>query len=184
MKESSIFKGLVSLCLAVWCSVSVALTEVPSEVPRAWLSAPAVEASALDSFWAIEAKTLPADNPGTKSLADFKGKPLLVNFWATWCAPCVREMPLLDSFAKENPQLPVVGLALDSLTNMQKFESKVKVDYPLLQLEAKQLKLVKQLGNSKGGLPFTVLFDEAGKIKAVYTGELHKEQLSEILGLL
>lgn len=180
MKLAAVFKFLLSLFLMGSCSLAVA----QADISRNWVSQPEIAKDALATFWEIEVKSLPMDNPKSKTLADFKGKPVLVNFWATWCAPCVREMPLLDSFARENPQLPIVGLALDSLKNMEKFESKVKVSYPLFQLEAHYLKLVKQLGNTKGGLPFSVLFGADGQVKAIYLGELHKEQLLEALSLL
>lgn len=180
MKLGTVLKFFISLVLFGASSVSIAQTETS---PRQWLTQFEITENAVDTFWSIEAKGLPEDKPVTKLLSDFKGKPLLVNFWATWCAPCVREMPLLDNFAKENPQLPVLGLALDSLKNMQKFESKIQVNYPLLQLDAHYLKLVKQLGNTKGGLPFSILFGADGRVKAIYLGELHKEQLEELLTL-
>lgn len=180
MKLSTAFNFFISVVLLGASSISAAQTETS---PRQWLTQFEITEDAVDAFWSIEAKGLPEDKTVMKVLSDFKGKPLLVNFWATWCAPCVREMPLLDKFAKENPQLPVLGLALDSLKNMQKFENKIQVNYPLLQLDAHYLKLVKQLGNKKGGLPFSILFGADGQVKAIYHGELHKEQLEQLLTL-
>ncbi|WP_235914871.1 TlpA family protein disulfide reductase [Pelistega ratti] len=139
---------------------------------------PQIDAEALEKFWQL---TLENTKGEKGTMAPFKGKPVLVNFWATWCAPCVREMPLLDQVSKQYPNVPFVGIALDSIKNMQKFEEKVNVSYPLWRVELKQLKLIRQLGNSKGGLPFTALFNERGEIESVFLGELHEKTIKEML---
>ena len=126
--------------------------------------------------------TLTITSASGTSSANLKGeKPLVLNFWATWCAPCVREMPLLDEFAKQHPEIQFVGFTIDSLKNMQKFEQQVQVTYPLLVAGSRYLRLIKQLGNPRGGLPFTLVFDEKGEVKSLLLGEIEKEQLISLI---
>lgn len=139
---------------------------------------PSLNPEALSDLWALE---LPILNGETLRLADLKGKPLVLNFWATWCAPCVREMPLLDEFAQNNPDVQFIGFGIDTLKNMQKFDEKVQVSYPLLVAGAKYLRLVKQLGNPKGGLPFTLVFDKNAVVSSLLLGEIEKEELQQVL---
>lgn len=100
------------------------------------------------------------------ALADFKGKPLLINFWATWCAPCVEELPLLDRFFKQNAanSWSVVGLAIDQPSAVQKFLQKLPVTFPIGLAGLGGTDLVKTLGNTSGGLPFTVVLGAEGKV--------------------
>src|SRR5690554_7624131 len=89
-----------------------------------------------------------------RRVSEFLGKPMVLNFWATWCPPCVKEMPDLDALQKKHAGVQFVGLAVDTAANVQKFTEKVRVDYPLLIAGHGGIKLMRGLGNKNGGLPF------------------------------
>ena len=118
---------------------------------------------------------------GKLVLADFAGKPLLLNFWATWCPPCVREMPLLDRFADEQRASgwQVVGLAVDKIEPVREFLLKHPVRYPIAVAGMDALEWLRLLGNSGGGLPFSVVFDSAGGTVQRKLGEIGSSELAE-----
>ena len=103
-----------------------------------------------------------------------RGKPLIVNFWATWCPPCVEEMPMIDAFFRENAAngWQVVGLAIDQPSAVRKFLAKAPVSYPIGLAGMQGTELVKQLGNTAGGLPFTLFVDGGGSAAARKMGKL------------
>ena len=129
-----------------------------------------------DSFWS---QSLRSAAGGELNMASFRGQRLVLNFWATWCAPCVREMPLLDRFQRQfGPQgWQVLGLAIDGIAPVLIFSQKVPVSFPLLVAEAQGLQLSRRLGNP-GGLPFTAAFDTRGRLLQRQIGEISFEQLS------
>jgi thiol-disulfide isomerase/thioredoxin len=118
-------------------------------------------------------------------LSAYAGRPVLMNFWASWCAPCVREMPLLESLHQRHPDLVLLGMAVDTKPNVLRFLEKVQVSYPLLLTGTQGIALMRELGNKGGGLPFTVLFDRQGRVAGAVVGELKPEdieaQLKQIL---
>jgi len=119
---------------------------------------------------------------GMKSLI---GQPLVVNFWASWCVPCVKEMPMLDELAKEVPQAKVVGVAIDSATNVQTFLEKVPVSFPIYISGHAGIEVTKALGNEVMGLPFTAVFASDGTLVSSILGEVDPVALKkEILKLL
>lgn len=101
-----------------------------------------------------------------RRLVEWRGKALLVNFWATWCAPCREEIPLLDAAQQQSGArgLQVVGIAIDNAANVRQYASSVKMDYPVLLADSAAVGLMRSLGNTSGGLPFTVLLDRSGRL--------------------
>jgi len=128
------------------------------------------------TFWA---QRFPTPQGGEIALADFRGRPLLVNFWATWCPPCVREMPLLDRFhrAQAARGWQVFGLAVDGPTPVREFIARAPVSYPIGLAGLGGTTLSRELGNASGGLPYTVVLDAAGHLRERHLGELGEEVL-------
>lgn len=130
------------------------------------------------------------DSQGTnQKLAQWQGKFLLVNFWATWCAPCVQEMPELSALQKEfsdnkNSHIQFIGMGIDSPSNIAEFAKKLQISYPLFTAGMEGTELSRQLGNQAGGLPFTVLISQDGSLLKSYSGRLNIEQLrNDIINL-
>lgn len=114
-------------------------------------------------------------------LAPYKGKPLVVNFWATWCPPCVKEMPDLESLSLTYPNVQFIGLAIDTQRNVKKFLEKVPVSYDLYVPGHGGVKHMRELGNPKAGLPFTLVIDADGTVQHQLLGPINKADLGEIL---
>ena len=118
-----------------------------------------------------------------RQLDEWKATVLLCNFWATWCAPCREEIPLLiDMRAKYAPSgFEVVGIAIDNVDKVRQFASFMKIPYPVLVAGADGLELMRRLGNSGGGLPYTVVTDRDGAVVRRKLGALKAPELDDIL---
>lgn len=115
------------------------------------------------------------------ALEQWLGKPVVVNFWATWCPPCVKEMPDLEVLHKKYDGIQFLGLGIDTASNMLAFADKVKVSYPLLVLGHGGISLMRELGNKNGGLPFTVVFDAQGHVHSKILGQIKPDDLERRL---
>jgi len=113
------------------------------------------------------------------SAAAFDGKPLLLNFWATWCAPCVEEMPMLAEVQRHYTAqgLQVVGIAVDEPGRAQSFAAGMGLDYPLLYGIGEAMLTQRRYGNASGMLPYSVLIDADGRVRWTHLGALSREQL-------
>jgi peroxiredoxin len=116
-------------------------------------------------------------------LIDWRGKVLLCNFWATWCAPCREEVPVLVSAKREwgRHGLEVVGIGVDSADKMREFSITHKINYPVLVADASALGLVRKLGNRAGGLPYTVVLDATGAVVRRHLGAFSAPDLRKVL---
>ena len=115
------------------------------------------------------------------AVASLRGAPLLVNFWATWCPPCVKEMPEIDRFAREfgkSKNGRVLGLAVDSPSAVKSFLGRAPVSYAIGLAGFDGTELSRQLGNRSGALPFTALFDSRGAVVQRRLGETSFEELT------
>ncbi|MDB5962759.1 MAG: alkyl hydroperoxide reductase [Massilia sp.] len=121
-----------------------------------------------------------------QSLAQLKGKAVVVNFWAPWCGPCVQEMPELVELSRElvDKNIGVVGIGIDSPTNIAQFTDKYKISYPIYVAGMSGTDLSRQFGNTNGGLPFTVLIGADGKVKKTYLGRIKFAELRADLAAL
>ena len=125
---------------------------------------------------------LPASDGRIHSLTEWKGRPLVVNFWATWCEPCRREIPLLQALRHEQSAngLEIVGIAVDSRESVQKYATEHEIDYPLLVGEREGLQAAAAFG-METVLPFSVFADREGRVVTLKVGELHRDEVELIL---
>jgi thiol-disulfide isomerase/thioredoxin len=132
-------------------------------------------------------KTTPPGASGTSQpLSSFKGKPVVVNFWASWCGPCVKEMPALSALQRDYQKkgITFIGLGVDSEKNINDFLQKVHVDYPVYVTGFGGADLARSFGNNAGGLPFTVVIDAKGAVRLTKLGEVDETELKKTLDAL
>jgi thiol-disulfide isomerase/thioredoxin len=156
----------------------------------AGVGAGAIAAGAGARFWrarqdgmaAPEVWSLVLDTPdgGRLALSSLRGRPLALNFWATWCPPCVREMPTLDRFQRDFQARgwQVVGIAADQAQPVHEFLVRTPVAFPIGLAGFGGIELSRRLGNLSGGLPFTVIFGRDGQIVHRHMGETSYMQLA------
>ena len=119
-----------------------------------------------------------------QAMSQWRGKTLVINFWATWCPPCREEMPafsrLQTKYAASNVQF--VGIALDTPDNVSRFLKDVAVTYPVLMAESEGMEITRQLGNSRLALPYTLVLGPDEKPRLVKLGKLAERDLDGLLG--
>lgn len=125
---------------------------------------------------------LPGPDGQKHFLTQWKGQPFIINFWATWCEPCRREIPLLKSLrqARHGQHLEVVGIAVDTADAVRQYAARTGIDYPLLVGEEGGLAAVDAFGMDTV-LPFSVFVDRAGQVMSLKVGELHRDEANFIL---
>lgn len=184
----------------LWLIAAVVVTLIGIVAGRTWMTyhladapraaAPAAVHAPADAADATHAPLVPADffatalptlDGGSGSLAAFKGQLVVVNFWASWCGPCVREMPALTAMATKYASLGVkfVGIGVDNPDNMRTFLQHVPVHYPIYVAGASGIDRARALGDDAGGLPYTVIIDAAGRVRWAKLGEIDPDGLSQ-----
>lgn len=120
-----------------------------------------------------------------QSIRSWLGEPLVINFWATWCAPCRREIPMLKAFQDANPELEVVGIAVETLDDVRPFADEIGgFNYPILIGRTEAVNAAASFGVEFYALPFTIFTDGEGRTLGVRSGELHQEHLDDYLAVL
>jgi thiol-disulfide isomerase/thioredoxin len=158
---------------------------------RAWL-APEPVAAVAQSPPAMQPAVIPerrpdvalADRKGTlRRLSEWDGRPQVINFWATWCAPCRREIPMLNDLARDPAyaDLALIGIAIDFRDDVLAFLGQTPIEYTVLIGEQDGLDAARAFGVESLGLPFTAFVDRGGRIVTLHVGELHREQADVIL---
>jgi len=118
-----------------------------------------------------------------RSSKEWQGKVMMVNFWASWCPPCIREIPafikLQANYASQG--LVIVGIAIDNKQSIVDFTDPMEINYPVLMAEKEGIKLAGAFGNQLGALPYTAIIDRSGKIIYTHRGELSLEAAEKII---
>lgn len=126
---------------------------------------------------------LPAMNGGKQSIAEWDGKVVVLNFWATWCEPCRREIPLLTELQQKYGQrgLQVVGVAIDSRDAIRDFAKTLGINYPVLYGVEAAMDVAASYGDEQGTLPYTVVIDREGRIRHIFRQEIKHPDLEPVI---
>lgn len=135
---------------------------------------------------AILSARIPDLDGRERTLSEWTGKVLVVNYWATWCAPCREEIPMFvrmqDRYRDRGLQF--VGIAIDRPEPVARFAEEYRINYPLLIGRIETVELSRKAGNRAGGLPFTMVFDRRGRLAGTALGEVKEPKLEAILAAL
>jgi len=142
-----------------------------------WISKP--EAASESGVKALFANQWQTPEGKVLDTRQWQGKVLVVNFWASWCPPCVEEMPELDRLHQEfsSQNVLFVGIAIDSPTNVREFLKKTPVSYPIAMGGMGGSEIYKALGNTQSALPYTVILSPAGKVISSKLGKISAEEI-------
>lgn len=164
LRSTILWAAVFAGALGLWAGHRLGPVPAPAPAAHAPLK-PAVAAVAIGE--PLPDLQLTALQGGTLDLRSLAGRPLLINVWASWCAPCVEEMPELSRFAAQQAPdgVQVLGLALDTPAAVQAFLQQVPVSYPIVLDTPGPADASVRLGNTRGLLPFTVLVDAQGRIQ-------------------
>lgn len=154
---------------------------VTPALPQSYTPAASPDA-ALKDLWTME---FDLPEGGVFKFATLQGKPMVLNFWATWCPPCIEELPLLDSFQRENAAngWQVVGIAADNAKAVKQFLAKTPLSFPSPLAGLAGVDLSRSLGNLGGGLPFTVVVNRKGDVALRHMGKLSAPQIAAFAAL-
>ncbi len=128
----------------------------------------------------LMAASLPDMEGRLQPLAQWQGKVMVVNFWATWCKPCLEEIPEFVRMQEKlgDQGLQFVGIAVDNAVKVREFSVKYHINYPILIGEIDAIELARAAGNELGGLPFTVILDRKGRLIGTELGGLNEQKLT------
>lgn len=166
-----------------WLTGGVAFAAAATGAGIALWHARSGQVEAESALWDLSFEQL---GGGKLSMAPLRGHPLLLNFWATWCAPCIREMPLLDRFQREHAASgwQVVGLAVDSAASVREFLTRLPIGFSIGLAGSPGIGLSRDLGNANGALPFTVVFNREGRAFDRKLGSVLPADLARWSGLV
>ncbi|MGE0073030.1 MAG: redoxin family protein [Thiomonas sp.] len=166
----------------VWIFAAI-IGLIAAVLGNAWLQrtrevAVNVDHHAVQAFFADHLADLQGQNV---DIARFRGKPLIVNFWASWCPPCIAEMPDFSRFYTQNKDkgIQMIGIALDNPTAVREFLQAHPVSYPILLGGINGVALSASLGNKQGGLPFTIVLNAKGDVVFQHLGKTSFDELQD-----
>lgn len=160
------------------------------------IAAAAAVAGGLAGALALQARSGAADllaasfpdlSGKPRRLLDWQGRILVCNFWATWCAPCREEVPMLAAARQQfaSKGVEIIGIGIDSADKIREFSRTYGINYPILVADFAAIELMRKLGNRAGGLPYTVVLDRNGALAHRKLGALSRTELQQALeGLL
>ncbi len=169
LRQGALYAGIAALALTLGFVVSNALrqsVEVEDSAAQALLSTP-----------------MPDMDNRPQTLAQYRGKVLVVNFWATWCPPCREEIPHFIQTQHElaDKGVQFVGIALDDRAQVAPFMLEMNMNYPVLIGGLNEQEALRKLGNPSGGLPYTLIYDKAGNLRERIIGGLDQRRLQQAL---
>ena len=171
-RSKALLAGITAVAIALVAGAYVATMARPARPSLPDVSIARLFAAHLDD-----------SNGKPQKIDQWRGKTLVINFWASWCPPCREEMPafsrLQTKYAANGVQF--VGIALDNAHNVIKFTQQHPVSYPLLVGDSQAAELTQQLGNTSQALPYTVVIAPAGDVRLTRLGRVAEQELDTLL---
>jgi thiol-disulfide isomerase/thioredoxin len=172
--------GLATVLSISGCEKAAETTDNSAAVEEATASPTVLERTDYPSF------TLSDVDGVEHTLADWDGQPRLLNFWATWCAPCRREIPLLKTIQDQQGEdgVQIIGIAVDFPEEVAAYAEKAQFNYPILVGQEDAMAFAETSGVDFIGLPFTMIVSADGELLTSHIGEIHAEDLNNIVEVL